>query len=248
MTPIANKKVARAARTGGGSTRTGNRPMGFYTVIALIMILGTTLVVFSRHERLSATSPGSAHPYAPWTNSSGQQMPGDQWTQAYGVYLCDKFADNIAPKVDQFGVTTNNDGIIAIAPKEKKYAGRNTTFGLFAKSVDIKIARDAVQMPGGEEFKNGKKCGDKTGKLMVREWTNAKDDKTAKEIKANPKDILLKDNAAITIAYVPEDTKVTDIPKPPSANQLGLPNIGQPTVSTPALPANPAAPPTPGAP
>lgn len=230
----ANKKVARAARTGGGSIRAGSRPMGYYAALTIIVVLGLLLVGYSRNERLSATSPGGSRPYAPWTDASKQPKDGDSWSEAYGVYLCDKFADNIAPGADPYGVTTNNDGVIAIAPKEKKYAGRNMTLGLFAKSTKMKITRDAVQLPGGEEYKNGRKCGDKTGRVVVREWTKAGDDKTAKEIKSDPTTLLLKDGAALTIAFVPEDKKVEDIPAPASATGLSAKNAGITGGATPA--------------
>ena len=37
------KRVARAAATGGGRTKRGKAPIGFYTVLALIVVLGEVL-------------------------------------------------------------------------------------------------------------------------------------------------------------------------------------------------------------
>ncbi len=238
---FSNKKVSRAARTGGSSIRTGSRPVGYYTILAVIVVLGVALITFSRNERLNATSPGRDRPYAPWTNELGQPMEGDSWTEAYGVYLCDKFADGMSPQIDESGLTTNNDGIIHIAPKTKKYAGRNATLGLFAKGAGIAFTRDSVQMPGGQLHKVGQtNCGDKKGKLVIREWEKAADKSSGKTIKADPNDVLVKDKAAITVAFVPEDTKDEDIPMPASVEKMlnptpeSIPGEGAPAPLPPA--------------
>src|SRR4051812_25623960 len=91
-----NRKVARAARTAGGRRRNANTPVGWYTLIATIVILGVSLIWFSRDQRMSSTDPGSTPPLAPAVAASGSlERPGDNWFEAYGVYLCDKFAPNI---------------------------------------------------------------------------------------------------------------------------------------------------------
>lgn len=134
--------------------------------------------------------------------------------------MCDKFAPNIDTQNDPYGITTQNDGIIHIHPYEKKYAGTNADLGLFAKAVDMKLDRDSVQLPGDGQtkFGPGTKCGDKEGELVVKEWTNAKDDTTGRIVQADPREIRLKDNAAITIAFVPKGEQ--NIPRPPTADTL----------------------------
>ena len=45
-----NKKVLRAASTGGGRTSRGSTPWGWYSVVAVAVVLGTVGIVFSRQQ------------------------------------------------------------------------------------------------------------------------------------------------------------------------------------------------------
>jgi len=212
---FSSKKVARAARTGGGPRRGGNADYGYYAVLLVIAILGTLTVVASRNERLSAKDPGSTPPLAPSENRSG-----DRWYEAYGVYICDKFLPNIDNDNDPYGLSTKNDGIIYIHPFQKEYAGRNSTFGRFALAVDLKMDRDSIQLAGDPtEYKEGSsKCGDKDGEVVVKQWDNAKDDKTGEIREGDPNTVLLGNNHAVVVAFVPKGER--NIPLPPSVAAL----------------------------
>ena len=120
-----------------------------------------------------------------------------------------------------YGISTENDGIIHISPFQKKYAGHNANLNLFNKTIGLKVDRTSVQLPNDPKvWKSGEKCGDKDGKFVVKEWTDAKNNDSGKEVKSDPKRLLLKNNAAIAIAYIPDDKDVKDIPLPDSAAHL----------------------------
>ncbi|HEX4539521.1 MAG TPA: hypothetical protein VH112_04685 [Acidimicrobiales bacterium] len=61
------KRVARAAATGGGRTKRGKAPIGFYTVLALIVVLGAATVGYSRYQRM--------HPASASTSSNKSSSP-----------------------------------------------------------------------------------------------------------------------------------------------------------------------------
>lgn len=212
---FSNRKVARAARTGGGPRRSGGTAYGWLSVWLILAILGATLVVFSRNERLDAQDPGSTPPLAP-----SETRSGDRWFEAYGVYLCDKFAPNIDNANDPYGIRTENDGVIRITPYEKQYAGKNATLGRFARAVDLEIDEDSVQLPNDStEYGPDSRCGDRPGELVVKEWENPADPASGRVVEGDPRDLLLKNNAAVTIAFVPEGEQ--NIPQPPSVPTLG---------------------------
>jgi hypothetical protein len=217
-----NRKVARAARTSSGRRRSASTPIGYYTTLIIIALLGTALVYVSREDRLDASNPGSTPPLAPVVDAEGNlTREGDNWFEAYGIYICDKFVPAIDNANNPYGVSTQKDGVIRISPFEKKYAGHNATLNLFARTVDLEISRTSVKLPNEDKvWKSGEKCGDKNGKFVVKEWSDAKDNATGKEVKSDPKRLLLKDRAAVTIAYIPEDMKWEDIPLPESAPTL----------------------------
>src|ERR1700719_755068 len=76
-----NKKVTRAASTGGGRTAHGRRPYGWYTVLTVLVALGVFLVAFSRHEQQAAAS---IHPRGT-----------DHWHAAYGIDICGTFSPHL---------------------------------------------------------------------------------------------------------------------------------------------------------
>ena len=220
-----SRKVARAARTGGSRRKSGGpgaRSYGWYAILALVVVVGVGSVWYSRSERLDASTPGSTPPLAPAVSSTGQlTRSGDHWTEAVGVYTCTAYAPNINVTKNPYGLSTKNDGIIHIAPLQKKYAGHNATVGLFAKAVGMNLDLDSFQLPGDtKDYKPGTKCDTSDGQLLVKEWSNATDESTGKVIKSDPRDLLVKNNAAIAIAWVPKNFDAANLKLPASAPNL----------------------------
>lgn len=219
---FSSKKVARAARTGSSRRRNSSAPIGWYATLAVIVVLGVGLVGYSVAERRDATNPGNTAPLAPYTSPDGtDSRPGDRWLEAYGFYACDKFIPNFDPGNDPYGITTRNDGVILIAPNQKQYAGRNATLGLFARGSGIELDRDGFKVPGDDtSYRTGTKCGDKDGKLVVRKWEKASDPNSGEKVQGNPASLLLENEAAVTVAWVPSDFDENQVPMPPSAQNL----------------------------
>ena len=122
-----SKKVARAAVTGGGSTKRGARPWGWYTAMGLVAVLGMAGVVSSRAERQTALNPIKAE--KPRPPEPSRRFAGDHWHAAYGVYLCDRWLPAIRSDRDPQGIHTHNDGVIHIHPFNRQAAGRRATLG-----------------------------------------------------------------------------------------------------------------------
>lgn len=211
-----SKKVARAASTGGGRTARGARPNGWYAAIALVVILGSAVLMVSRSERMDSASADTSAPVA----------NKDHWHAAYGVYLCDSFAPAITNERDPKGIHTHGDGIIHIHPFVRSAAGRNATIDVFAKAVDMTLSDDELEVPGGKSYKSGDtKCGDEEGIVQVKVGDRV--------ITENVSQIKLSDQDLVTIAFAP---KGADIPPPPSASDLARlnPETEQIEPATPA--------------
>nr|MCU0269912.1 hypothetical protein [Acidimicrobiales bacterium] len=108
------KKVARAARAGGGPSR--DKPkLGFPAAIVGIFVVGLLLVVFSygqRNNRAEAEAPSAVN--------------SDHWHTAYGVYVCDTFQEPIPDQgTDPVGIHTHGDGVIHIHPFSEASSGDN---------------------------------------------------------------------------------------------------------------------------
>jgi hypothetical protein len=223
-----NKKVARAAGIGGGRTYRGRTPWTYFGVIALIVVLGIAGTITSRDRRLSQI------------NQKGGTPPtvGTTWHEGYGVYECGKFADAITKASNPQGITTNTAGIILVQPKVKASAGKNATLGKFASAAGMKLNAAELQRPGGPLYTDGTTCQGQPGHVYVKEFPYAGatvgqlyNGKKGQLPKLDPRDVPLKDQLLITIAFVPA-SEASKIPPPPDYVNTNLNNAATTAPST----------------
>ncbi|HVA75567.1 MAG TPA: hypothetical protein VNF71_13495 [Acidimicrobiales bacterium] len=238
-----NKKVARAAGTGGGRTYRGRTPWPYFGVIVLIFVLGIVGTVTSRDRRLSQI------------NNQGSTAPtvGTTWHEGYAVYACGKFLPFIQHAKNPQGITTSTPGIILIQPKVKAAAGKNATLGKFASAVGMTLNAAEMQLPGGTLYQDGNKCSGKPGHVYVKEFAFVGD--TVGRLyngakgqlpKLDPREIPLQDQALLTIAFVPS-SDASKIPPPPAQVSTSLGNLATSSSTSTTTP-SPATPPTTTAP
>jgi hypothetical protein len=220
-----NKKVARAAKAGGGRARAaGERNVVFPAALALVVILGTLLVVYARDDR----------------RAQALQAPiafEDHWHSAYGIYVCDEFLPDLpeftAPQ--NGGNHTHGDGLLHIHPFSSARASENATLvNFFADAGAVLGGGDTLDattlgVPGGDEYVEGEsscegaKEGDGQPIVQVAIWDTA----FAAAEGEDPDRVVTEDFGSIrfeddgmayTIAYAP---KGVDLPAPPSVQELG---------------------------
>ncbi len=133
-----SKKVARAARTGGGRTRRGSSSWLWPALMAVIVVLGTAGVVYSREQR----APDNSRPVA-----AGAGREGDHWHAAIGFYICGQFQPDISAAADPLGIHTHDDGIVHIHPFTSRAAGKNAKLGVFFDTVDAKVSSTELRLP-----------------------------------------------------------------------------------------------------
>ena len=219
-----NKKVARAAKAGGGRARAaGERNIVFPASLAIVVILGALLVVYARDNR-------SAEALEP-------PLLSDHWHSAYGVYVCGDFEPDIpeftAPQ--NGGTHTHGDGLIHIHPFSSARTGQNATLGNFLDDAGAVLGNeggiddDELRIPGDETYTEGDdSCDDLDGDpiLQVAVWKTAQAavDEKEPDIVTESLDAVRfsADGMAFTIAFVPEGA---EIPPPPTAGEVG--NVSQ---------------------
>jgi hypothetical protein len=215
-----SKKVARAAGTGGGRTNRGRIPFLYYGVLAAVVVLGTATVVQSRDARLTKVA------------ASGQTPPvpnKDHWHTAYGFYLCDKFAPPITDTTDPHGIHTHGDGIIHVHPYDSSTGGKNAVLGAFTAATHVTLNAGQLRLPGGHDYRDGDKCGDRPGRVRVRIF-NSPADTVGHDATVDPRQVPLRNNEVLTIAFAPAGAL---LPQPPS-----VPNLAKLTdVTTTTVPA-----------
>ncbi|MDQ1374398.1 MAG: hypothetical protein QOJ09_1736 [Actinomycetota bacterium] len=222
-----SKKVARAASTGGGRTSRGRTPWVWYTVMTLVVILGVLGVAVSR----SNLSQAAADPPA---------IGKDHWHAAYGINICGRWHAGLTDtKGDAVGIHSHGDGLIHIHPTSALSAGKNARLGLFMTEEGVKLTKTSIALPDRSKLSNGDKCGSKPGKLQVGVWETPSDT-TVQIITSDPNKIRLKQAEVITIAFLPEGTKLQ---QPPSAGQVTKPSDVKSDLGATSVPSQATTPP-----
>jgi len=223
------KWVARAGATGGGRSYRGQRPMKWYSSLAMICLLGVALIVYSRYER--------QHP-AP----AAQPAIGVHWYQALGFDVCGTIEPNLAANPNAStspipGIRTDGDGVIQVAPTTAKDAGNNATLARFVATYPkLVLTTDTLQIPGKAKFTNGQKCptaspdAGKTGQLQIKVWPSfTPPGSNDPSVFHDPTTIKLADGQLITVAFVPSGASV---PKPSSITAMLTDRAGSATTTT----------------
>ncbi len=220
------KKVNRAAATGGGRTAGRKAPVGWYSALFVVVVLGVMGVYFSSSNLNDRKTAGTVDPPA---------VNKDHWHMAYGFNLCGKWSAPLkdGPSGDTTGIHTHEDGLIHIHPFVSSVAGKNATFGKLMDDTDTSVTATSVNLKrDGEKFKNGDKCGKKEGVLTARVFKNLKDNEGTL-LDGNPSSYRMKDGQLIVISFNPKGFKVT---QPPSAGNLQDPGDLPTSTSTTAAP------------
>ncbi len=202
------KKVSRAARTGGGRTRRGTTSWVWPTLMALVVILGTAGIVYSRDQR----QPDNTRPLA-----AAAGRAGDHWHAAIGFYICGEFAPDLPEGNDPLGIHGHGDNIVHIHPFGASAAGKRATLGVYFDTVNAEVSDERIALPGQDTKRNGDRCDDGPGIVQTKVWDTRSPTDPGRIVRGNPSSIRPQDNQLITIAFVPEGK---EIPKPPSEPNL----------------------------
>ena len=215
------KKVARAARTGGGRTRRGTTSWVWPALMAIVVVLGTAGIVYSREQR----QPDNTRPFAA---SAGRA--GDHWHAAIGFYICGSFTPDLPEGEDPLGIHSHGDNIVHIHPFGSSAAGKRATLEVFFDSVGADVSDDKIELPGQDTKRNGDRCDNGEGVIRTKVWDTRDASDQGRIVEGDPSNLRPKDNQLITIAFGPENQ---DIPRPPSERNLdNLTDVAPPAGAT----------------
>ena len=187
--------------------------MAFPVVIVAIVLVGVGGIAYARNQNQSSVDAG------------GAPSPRDHWHDAYGVFLCDHWADPLSDAgPDRLGIHTHEDGLIHVHPAPSA-AGRNATLGKFFDQTGLSVSEDEIRMPDDRVYREGETtCNGKPGQVRVIYWRNARaaaqaeNPEPTRRIDGDFGDVRLDRNGgAYTFAFVAEGT---DLSVPPSANTI----------------------------
>ena len=232
-----SKKVARAARAGGRVSSGQPRSLLFPGVLTVIVVLGLSLVIYARNDRMNQ-------------DTSGSPQLQDHIHQAFGVNVCGEWKTDVPEFESPVGIHTHGDGVLHVHPLSQLGVGANATLGRFIEDaseeggLDISLS-DTKLVYLGETIEEGETTceGVDDPVLRMAYWENVADEASLPEVTTGDfNDRRLSENGAgITIYFGDADA---DIPKPPSGSNLAAlgaadggntledPETGQTTTST----------------
>jgi hypothetical protein len=193
--------------------------MGFPMAVALVVVLGSLLVLWARTDREATSAP----------------RVGDHWHSVYDIYVCDSFRSKVVLETDPNGIHTHGDGLLHIHPFNKLASGRDAVLGEFFSAFGGRIDDASVLLDTGEELVEGADCGGQPTVLKVARFD-------ADDLERDPEVVtedlagvrFLKNREAFTVAMVPADVE----PPAPRSERLTFLDI----VSPDALSSDPLAP------
>ena len=234
------KKLAKLASRGKGKKVRFQSGTTFPTIVAVVSAVMLLLVVYSR-----ATVPAE---------ETGAPQPGDNWSIAYGIRVCDEWLPSLSGTADELDadVSTGDmtavesgsdaDGIIHYHPQTGGNTGRKAKLGVFLKQYGISLSDTRLELPENQVAEGETRvwdtadfeCDGKETQIRVRVW----DDYTTGAFIDNVTDFanlrFTRSGMVFAIAVVPKDA---EIPQPDSAEtlaDLGVIGAGSTTESTDA--------------
>jgi hypothetical protein len=194
-----SKKVARAARAGSTHKGTERRALGFPLAIVATVVLGTSLVVYSRENRSEEVPP----------------TRDDHWHAAYGINNCGTWEPVLVDAgQDVSGIHTHGDGVIHIHPFNSGSAGNRATLGKFFETVGVDASDDKITLPGGSVLDEAVGCDGEPSELVIARWPADDAEADAEIIDNDFDDVRFReDREVFTIALV----KDGDIPARPES-------------------------------
>lgn len=208
-----NKKIARAARAGGGRVSSGQpRSLLFPGSLVLVVVLGLSLVVYAREDRQN-------------DDMGGVPQLGDHIHQAIAFDVCGEFLPNLPEFESDVGIHTHGDGVMHIHPFSQLGVGANATLGRFLDDaedagVEVSLSDSKLDYLGEETKEGDTKCeGVDDPIFRMAYWENVQDAASEPQVISGEFTDFktTKDGGGITIFYGDRDA---DIPKPPNASKL----------------------------
>jgi|GEM_PF-529860 len=213
------KKVAKAAATAGQRDVSFASRLGFPALIALICILGVSVVVLARVSREALAEPSLE----------------DHWHSVYGVYNCNSTVEGDAKYLapfqstqDLFGIHSHGDGLIHIHPFVEAVTGDRAQLSAFLGEMNVEVDTEQISIQNQFDapllLEAGNECADGTGaaEIKVLRWqfafqAYAEDRPDPEVVEGDPSLVNFRnDSEVIVIAYIGENTDLADVPSPPA--------------------------------
>ena len=226
------KWVSRVGSTGGGRNYRSRRPVNFYGVIAIIVVLGLLSIFWARHEYKNGASPSLLPPLAGTTSYV-----------ALGFDVCGTLQSPLpAQSTTTAPLSVLSLNVVQVAPTTRAQAGTNANVAALAKSyqgltiTSTKLALPASGSTKAVSYQNGEACpagtpdAGKTGSVVIARWSSF----AAKSptLTTDPSSVRLTANSLVTVGFLPSGTTPKKPPQTTISAMLVAAQSGSTTPTT----------------
>jgi hypothetical protein len=207
--------VARAGATGQSRSYRGQTPVNWYAALVVIVLLGVLSVLWASYVYRHPTSTST---------STTDPTTSTTWYAGINYNICGTThaplpSNATTASKSGRGIFTTGEGVVTVAPKTDKEAGKNAVLGKFVSGYPgLTLTPTELVLPNGKSsktFQNGETCAKNTpdaGKVAsihVAYWSSAFTSKEqAKVVTGDPATLRFSDNQLITVGFVPTGTKL----------------------------------------
>lgn len=229
------KWVSRVGSAGGGKTYQRTRPGNYYGVLALIVVLGLILTVYSRYEY---QNPVKKH------STAIAPVIGSTLYTGLSIQACGKTLPFLSSDPDfRGGFIVLNDNVIKLTPVSSAEAGNNATLtsfsseypGLFVTKTKLAVPTAKGAANPKTTYVNGDKCpasskyAGQTGHVVYAYWPTLAQIKPT--LTTDPASIKFAKDLRLTLAFEPKG--VTPSPPPrATTDQMVLYAVSTTTTTT----------------
>ena len=210
-----SRRVARAASIGGSRSYRQRTPIGWYSILLAVCIIGLGLIVFSRHERQQSAANASTTTTTTQANTTPPLLT-DHWQVALSVDICGQVV-NLPRSADQTsGIITTGNGVVDIEParagaEAAQFEGAKATLAKFLTSEDVKLTASKLTLPKSlgklaGTYDATRRCGSKPGQVQVLIW--ASPTSTTPFAAPSPAGIGYANGEMFSLAFVPKGATV----------------------------------------
>lgn len=209
LSPVAQsqtgKWVSRVGSTGGGRNYRSRRPVNFYGVVALIVVLGILSVLWASHGYRHASSSSS---------STTPPLAGTTSFAALGIDVCGTLHPNLPAATKTTGpLVIGPDGVVKVSPATTAQAGDNANVQRMALAYPgLRVSTGSLTVPSAStttslHLVNGDRCpagtadAGQAGSVVVGYWSTFA--VSNPELSSDPSTVRLTANSLVTIAFVP---------------------------------------------
>jgi hypothetical protein len=201
------KWVSRVGAAGGGKTYKKTRPGNYYGVLAVIVVLGTVLTIYSRYEYQNPVSI---------TTTTVSPAIGSVLYAALSVQVCGQNLPYLhSDPTFKGGFIVGPVDVIRLSPTSSSEAGANATLktfaseypGLVATSNELAVPTATGTANPKTTYKNGQACATtskypgKKGKVVYAYWTSFGQIKPT--LTTDPATIKFVKDLRVTMAFEP---------------------------------------------